>query len=248
MSKQLPGVGSLISESWHLFISSWNETIKITIWILYLGLAYFMISLLVKFVPMLSFLTVAMVLILALFSTWVAIRLIQVVLELLDGKKPVFGKEVDKSAINLILPLIWIGILQTAITLGGLVLLIIPGIYLIVALMFSQIMLISEGVHGSKALQMSRELIKGRWWAVLWRIFAGSFVISVIIGVLSSLIFIALGFIVGPEFLRAGKLGTPLDPLIDGTVTLFQSIIQAACISFFIIYQAKIFRLLQKTR
>jgi len=248
MSKQLPGVGSLISESWRLFISSWNETIKIAIWFLYIGLAYFVISLIIKYVPVLSPLMMAAVVASVFFSIWAAIRLIQVILELVDEKKPTFGKKANKFAIDLILPLMWIGILQFVIILGGFILLIIPGIYLAVALMFSQILLVSEGVRGSKALQMSRELIKGRWWSVLWRVFAGGIVFSLGVGILSSIIFLGLSFIVGPDFLQASKFGQPIDPLIDGTITLLQSIIQAACISLFVIYQVKIFRALQKTK
>ncbi|MFH1621421.1 MAG: hypothetical protein ABIB04_05065 [Patescibacteria group bacterium] len=182
------------------------------------------------------------------FSIWAGIRLIQVILELVDGKKPSFGKAENKSAVDLILPLLWVGFLQFVIILGGFILLIIPGIYLVIVLTFSQMILVSEGVRGSKALQASRELIKGRWWPVLWRILAGGFVFSVGIGILSSIIFIFIGFIVGPDFLQASKLGQPVDPLVDGTITLLQSIIQAACISLFVIYQAKIFRALQKTK
>lgn len=71
---------------------------------------------------------------------------------------------------TLFFPLIWLIILMAVTTLGGMVMLIIPGIFLSISLVFSQYMLVLEGRRGSDALSQSREYIKGYWWAVFGRV------------------------------------------------------------------------------
>jgi hypothetical protein len=56
-------------------------------------------------------------------------------------------------------------------TFGGVLLLIIPGIIFGVWLSFSNFVFIDKGLGVKASMGKSRELIKGRFWAVLWRLF-----------------------------------------------------------------------------
>lgn len=60
-------------------------------------------------------------------------------------------------------------LLMGLLTLVGFVLLIVPGIYLAVALSFSIWFVVLEGIDGTDALKKSKELVQGRWFAVFGR-------------------------------------------------------------------------------
>ena len=64
---------------------------------------------------------------------------------------------------------LWISILNVLVVVGGLVLLIVPGIILAVGLAFSNYALVIEDRRGFSALMQSREYVRGYWWAVVGR-------------------------------------------------------------------------------
>ena len=71
----------------------------------------------------------------------------------------------------------------------GLLLLVIPGIYLIVALAFSFIIPVVEWKGVTSSLQYSRELVRGHWW----RTAALVTIISIVVGVLYALYGVIVG-------------------------------------------------------
>lgn len=80
---------------------------------------------------------------------------------------------------------IWVSLLSFLAVLGGLILLVVPGIIFAVWFSLSTYILVAENVKGSGALERSKELIEGYWWEVLGRF--------VVLG----LIIFGLGFILG---------------------------------------------------
>jgi hypothetical protein len=66
--------------------------------------------------------------------------------------------------------LIWLAILYAVLLAVGFVLLIIPGIWLVVAMSVAVPALMFEGVRGFGAIRRSMGLVSGRWWATLGRI------------------------------------------------------------------------------
>jgi hypothetical protein len=83
-----------------------------------------------------------------------------------------------KAALPLVLPFLWLLILEVLAVAGGFVLLIVPGIWLIFAFSFVSYVFVLEGRHGFNALQQSKEYVRGYWWAVTGRILLmGIFVI-----------------------------------------------------------------------
>lgn len=66
--------------------------------------------------------------------------------------------------------LLIIGFCATALTFLGGIAFLIPGIVLMVYLIFSQFVLANEGVRGTAALVRSTELVRGKWWATFGRI------------------------------------------------------------------------------
>ncbi len=77
--------------------------------------------------------------------------------------------ELLKKSKSLILPLLLVGILAALAVVGGLILLIVPGIIFMVWFAFSTYTLILEDKHGVEALKASKALVVGRWWDVFGR-------------------------------------------------------------------------------
>ena len=65
---------------------------------------------------------------------------------------------------------LWISSLVGLCVVGGVILLIIPGIIFFVWFAFSQYLLADQDIKGTKALSQSKALIKGYWWPVFGRL------------------------------------------------------------------------------
>lgn len=106
--------------------------------------------------------------------------------------------------------LIWLAVLSVVFVIIGFILLVIPGIWLMVAISVAVPALMFEGVGGFAAMKRSMNLVDGRWWATFGRLlaayvllFAVIFGVSALIGALASgitlhnvTVFVALGGLV----------------------------------------------------
>lgn len=246
---KLPSASTLLGESWNQFKATWNESTKVSMWLLYLSLVGFGLALVEKLAPAIRAFLLPIDLGIIIVSVWVSIRLLQTMLAIDEGKKPDLSTQAQKDAWKFFWPLFWIGLLQTIITIGGLILLIIPGIYLGLALSFAQYLAITENKRGLAALSASRALVKGRWWATWWRMFVGNLVIGFGIGAIMIVSMIAIGLLTGPaNFIASLRDPALADPLINGIQNLVQGMVTAACLPLSILYTVKVFRALEKTR
>lgn len=84
------------------------------------------------------------------------------------GRGTDFGASYERG-VKLFWAAIWVGILNGVAIIGGFVLLIIPGILLMIWLVFSNFTLVLEDKRGIKALLASKEYVKGFWWAIVGR-------------------------------------------------------------------------------
>lgn len=231
-----------------MFTATWNQTSPITIWFLYVGLAIFAVSALMKIDPWAALLTVPVQIAAAIVSVWCTIRLLMALLRLVDGKDIGDLKTDASQAWSMFLPMIIVGFFQGLVIFGGFILLIIPGIYLAMALAYAQLVFVDQGVRGWQALAVSRELVRGRWWPVFWRNLAASLVMGLGLSLIVLLILGIFGLAAGPErfFMLADAKNE--DPLLSGAMSLLDSILQAAFLPFILGFQVRLYRLLQKTR
>ncbi len=95
-------------------------------------------------------------------------------------------------------PLIWISVLATCSVIGGMMMLFIPGIWLLVAFMLRSYVLVLEDRKGMDALRQSKDYIEGYWWPVLGRTFL-FLTMTIIISVLLQLPFGLLFGFIGKE-------------------------------------------------
>ena len=131
-------------------------------------------------------------LLLGLALLWIWITFLRVIAHRYQGVTPGPVKAELQAAKSFIVPTILVGILTTLIILGGMVLLVIPGIIFAVWFAFSIQAVILDNAKGKTALAISKKLAKGRLIEVLWWIIAPSFVFGVTTFVLRWLIMFPL--------------------------------------------------------
>lgn len=244
-SKPLPGAGAIISDSWKLFTSTWNTSVKTSGLMIYVGLAYMAGGILAYLNASLLPLTGVISLLGGLATAWIAIRVILTMLKLESGQQPMPTQEESKKAWAMFLPMIWVGFLTGLVTVGASLLLILPGIYFAVALYFGQIILIDQGTRGTQALAASRALVRGRWWATLWRLLAGGVVFGLLIGITVGIVVGIAGTIAGPGALKETEAQ---NGLVYAVTQMLQMIVLAALMPLVTGFQVKLYRLLQRTR
>jgi hypothetical protein len=115
--------------------------------------------------------------------------------------------------------IVWVTFLSWIVAVLGLILCVIPGIYLWVSFTVAIPVLLTEQLRGRKALRRSRLLVKGRWWPVLAVVFLGSLLTSIVSGALSA---IASGVVVSGSDVNTvpGFLASFLSDTVANTLTL----------------------------
>ena len=106
--------------------------------------------------------------------------------------EPTNWRDSLKYALRRFHSILWVTLLTGLIAGLGLLLCIIPGIYLGIAFAVGIPVLMTENVRGLKALRRSRFLVGGFWWRTLGVVVLGTILTSIIAAVLGGL---ALAFI-----------------------------------------------------
>ncbi len=135
------------------------------------------------FIPIITYFAVAM-LIAIIAQVWLTAISYSYIAEYLDGNRMITPKAVFNRALRNILPLIGGGIVSGLITFIGLFMLIIPGIYLGIALSFVTSIIVFEQSSIGNAISRSMTLIIGKWWSTL-----GLILVMGLVVVLMSLVF-----------------------------------------------------------
>ncbi len=251
MFTPLPGSIDLVKRTWNIYTKKWNEFITLSSWFIYFGIANFALAIFMHYMPVGgAFIAIPLQIVMALLSVWAVIRLMQAALNAIDEKPVLLAPEDSAKSWNFFWPLLITGLLQFVIILGGTICLIIPGIYLAVALAYSSLHIIDRNMKGMEAIKASYRLVKGRWWSVWWRETASGVLIGlgmlIVVGLIEAIVSsIALG--------PAGLTSSLADPsntntMYQATMDLFTSIAEAATMPLFIILRAVIYRNLQKTQ
>ena len=106
------------------------------------------------------------------------------------------GRPVDPSAslrfgLQRVGSVMWVSVLAGLGILVGLLLFIVPGVYLAVAWAVAIPVLLGENLRGSAALRRSRALVRGRWWQCTGVLFL-SFLLAAIVAAVITLVVAAI--------------------------------------------------------
>jgi cobalamin synthase len=180
----LPGIKALLKQSWQIYKAGFKTFIAIA--------AVSLTAILISYVSS-SFFPINLILILGLsfLSLWQAVALFYAVK---DREQRLGFKEAFTKALPKLWPYLLTSILVGLAVIGGLILLIIPGIIFAFWFFFAEYLVIAEDLSGKAALSRSKQLMKGKIGAV----FARTFVVGLIIG----LIYWIIGLIFGMFFTK----------------------------------------------
>lgn len=129
-----------------------------------------------------------------LATIWATVVVIQLAGGLLTGAaKPL--RDLAKESLGKLLSVLWVYLLAAAAVVGGFFLLLVPALVFAVWFAFAGFRAIFENERGRAALRASRALVAGRFWSVLWRLAAPATVISLLVGLASSVAVGILGIL-----------------------------------------------------
>ena len=250
MDKPLISISAVIGESWQLFLKTWNECFKRSVWLLLAPALMLVAALLSRVRPALGLGLLPFLFILQLVIVlWVNIRATRLILARDGG--PELPKDEQRTSWSYFWPFLWIGILSGLAVMGGTILLVLPGIWLGVSLAFSQYFLLEDNVHGTQALAASHALVKGRWWKTFWRFVIPGLVFTLLVLAVSGLVSAVLAFSVGPDkwlTLMGADASGNLDLLGTAVNSLMQGLLQIAFLPLMLAWQIKIFHSLKQSR
>lgn len=186
----LRGVGELLKETFQIYKSRIGVFLGITVipFLVFLFFLFLFLLLLPLFIVLYKFLgiillPIALLVIIILgivvfvINLWAPLALLYAIKER-DQKIGI--KESFTKAWHKILSYWWISILVGLITIAGFILLIIPGIIFSIWFSLVAYVLVSEGLKGRKALSRSKQLVKGYWFKVFWRLLVLNMIIFLI--------------------------------------------------------------------
>jgi hypothetical protein len=157
----LRSIGSLFSDSWKLYKERWQVLVEIVLLptlvvalgyvLFYLGSPFSLLGGLIIFIGYIIF----------VFS----------MLPVIFSLHHAAGVDASyKATIGWFWPFVWVTVLEILAVMGGSIMLIIPGMWLAVALMLMAYVFVIEHRRGVDALRQSKDYIKGYWWAILGRV------------------------------------------------------------------------------
>lgn len=189
--------GELLNQSFALYKKNFKLLAGYAAWLLlpYVGIILF--SLIPSTNPLLEALIIISNLAQGLIGLWLVIFIPQIIREAVLDKKTASAVDLTKKVWLLLPSVVFVAFLETVVILGGLILLLVPGIIFWVWFAWSQMAAILDDKKGLNALSFSRELVRGKFWPVFWRLLAGPLVIGLIIVSISSLIIMIFSPIAG---------------------------------------------------
>ncbi|MDP2631512.1 MAG: hypothetical protein Q8P30_01945, partial [Candidatus Uhrbacteria bacterium] len=110
---------------------------------------------------------------------WLSVVFIKATPQLI-ADQTIKTRKLNQEAWRLIVPFALASTLAGLITVGGYLLLIIPGIIFSVWFAFSATMVVLEKIGITESIGASKALVAGRFWKVLWRLLTGGIIIAII--------------------------------------------------------------------
>jgi hypothetical protein len=239
----------LIKETWHTFVKTWDTTVRISAWFLVVGLISVLAVVIPQSVP--GYIAIFLAdLAGVLISMWASIRLYRAVFAIERNETASSPEESSRQAISLILPLIIVQLIATLCIVGGLIFLVIPGIYIGIRLTFSQLAVIDPkvGKKTTDALKDSWDLTKGRFWPIFGRIMLGSLCFGILISIIVAVSTLLVGAVAGGNTFLSSMTADSPPPAVTAALSMIQSIAQAALVPLAPIFQIKLYQSLRAAR
>ncbi len=193
----LPRVSKLIKSSWSTFSAQWKTFIALG---LISALPASLLSVakvsyrefhVVRDLPFFVIAFILLALAIVIIGVWLWSQAAIVYAATKSVKEKISAQDAFSESKRYILQLLGIDIAAMLAIVGGLVLLIVPGVILVVWFTYARYVLIHENIHGISALERSRSYTRGRFWktvGVLLPLLLLAFASLLIVWLLSALL------------------------------------------------------------
>lgn len=234
----LISAGEIIKSSWELYKKNWKH---FTAYVLLLILPSLLLGALTAGLSVLSFiyfsnntilnvaLLLAVIAAAVVFALWISIGLAQAIKARLNNQELPTFRSMLGSTSHLIWPVILTSLLISLVVLGGILLFVIPGIIFMVWYSFTYYTVIFDGQRGTNALRASKSLVVGRWWQMIWRMFAPIFLFNLIGWVISVIISLPFEFFLSEQAneiafqISSGVVNIVITPLMAASSVILYS-------------------------
>ncbi|KKW31265.1 MAG: hypothetical protein UY76_C0062G0006 [Candidatus Uhrbacteria bacterium GW2011_GWA2_52_8d] len=131
-------------------------------------------------------------------SLWMVVCIMRSTHMLASGQK-IDLQKISQEAVRRIQPVLVVAFVQALIILGGVLMLIIPGILFWGWYAFAQLSAAIDDQRPIAALSASRALVQGRFFPVLWRLLAGPIVIGLLYAFILGFVLLFLSNLFGQD-------------------------------------------------
>ncbi|MFH1631402.1 MAG: hypothetical protein ABIA47_00030 [bacterium] len=239
--KKMQGVIGLLKATINIYKNNFRFYLGYAAWLLVPGVIVLLLSTVVGGETINIIDSIFNSLVYIALAMWLTIIFTKATAEFAQNKK-VQNRKLNQESWSLIIPVFLVSIFIGLITLGGYILLIVPGVIFSVWFAFSVTIFILEKSGIAESLGLSKTLVAGRFWPTLWRVLAGGVVVGV-----SYIILIML--FVG---LYSAISGVDLGLLTAATPVYAQNaisrIIEVFIVPIAVVYQIMLYLELKKTR
>lgn len=227
-------VSSLLSLTWSLYKKNASVFLGYSAWILVPYIFIIIVEMLPLNTLLSDLLTSVFLIAQIAIIFWVTIA-ISIVTFSIIRKTKVKLSVLGRKAWTRVSPVILVALISLLITLGGFVLLIIPGLIFIIWYSFAQLEVILHKKRGWAALQESRRLVKGRFWPIAWRLVGGQVFLSLCYLFAIAIIIAIVSFILGTPEVALESTELPL------WAEVLISIAEMVVLPLFVIYQTTLY-------
>ncbi len=185
----VPSITDLFAEGWTFAFKRWELILALVLPLLFVATQEYF------FVPASAMSTLGLVIFNLLALIWYFLAALASFYIISNNEKHVSLNEGITWSRQHVWKFAWLYLLMSVIVYGGLLLFLIPGIIVMVLTFFAPYVYIKEGRKGMEAILRSRELVKGRWFAVFVMLFkilliliGMGILMGIAVGIISSLI------------------------------------------------------------
>lgn len=174
-------------------------------------------------------------------SLWVFVSIVLITAAIL-AKRRIEILTLGRMAWKHVPSILLVSILVGFITLGGFVLLIIPGVLFLIWFHFAELEVVLNNMRGLNALRASHKLVQGRFWATAWRIISGNLFLTLCYLFSVTLLIALLTSIAGDTTATFSVEDAPL------WVEVIINIAEALILPLFVVYHTVVYFELWGTR
>ena len=235
---------ALLNSSWNIYKKTWKSLVKILFFstLLYLPLIILFplagLSLGINMFAMTITGIVSVVLLSVYAAAVQAIQYISLISFIASGEEKVYVKTLFIESLAKAKAYWWLSFLQMVILFSGVMFFFIPGIIYFVWFLFSQNILILEKIGGLKAMLISREIVRGRFWGIIGRM--GLAIILLMVVSFIPNFFSKISLFITSQFTEISRAQSVLGGMLISFI--FSGVIYTIIVPLYMIYYIELYK------